>query len=101
MVGLGPPAGELEGEAMSQIDYQRLVSELRDDPGALQEAAGLTGSAQSLMNWAAAKGYELTSMEAERLLENFQELSDDELDKVAGGEDAWGSGGSTPPPTGP
>jgi hypothetical protein len=29
------------------------------------------------------------------LLESLHELSDDDLDKVAGGEDAWGSGSTT------
>lgn len=87
---------------MSQTHYQRLVAELQGNSGVREEIAALSGSSQALFDWAAAKGYELSLDEIERLLESLRELSDDELDKVAGGEDAWGSGtGGTPPPTTP
>lgn len=87
---------------MSQTDYARLVTDLQGGSGAREEVLALAGSAQAVVSWAGAKGYELSVTEAERLLDSLQELSDDELDKVAGGEEAWGSGtGGTPPPTGP
>jgi hypothetical protein len=45
---------------------------------------------EALLQWARAKGFDLNLEEAERLVESLNELSDDELDKVAGGDDAWG-----------
>lgn len=89
----------LKGEAMSQTDYARLVTDLQMSSGAREEVVALAGSAQTVVGWAGARGYELTVEEAERLVESLRELSDDELDKVAGGEEAWGGGtGGTPPP---
>lgn len=86
---------------MSPTDYQRLIIDLQGHPGIRKEVATLSGTAQDLIGWSRAKGYELSLEEAERLLESLRELSDEELDKVAGGEEAWGSGGTTPPPTDP
>lgn len=86
---------------MSQTDYARLMTELQTNSGAREEVEAFAGSAQAVVHWAVGRGYELTLQEAECLLESLRELSDEELDKVAGGEDAWGSGGGTPPPTGP
>ncbi len=86
---------------MSPTDYMRFITELQASSGLREEVAPLS-TALALMSWAGARGYELSVEEAERLLESLEELSDDELDKVAGGEDAWGGGtGGTPPPTGP
>ena len=91
----------LKGETMSQTDYARLLTDLQTSSDIREEVEALAGSAQAVLRWALGRGYELTLQEAECLLESRRELSDDELDKVAGGEDAWGSGGGTPPPTDP
>ena len=87
-----------------------LLEHLQRIPADRAELENLQPRGEALIRWAQAKGFDLSEEEARRLLESLQELSDDELDKVAGGDDAWGStttggtggtgstGGTTPPP---
>lgn len=69
------------------------------------------GGSIHLLQWASAKGYSLSRQDAEKVVESLCELSDDELDKAAGGDEAWGGstggaggtggtggGGTTPTP---
>jgi len=88
-----------------------LLDHLQRVSGDRAELETLRPHGEALVQWARAKGFDLNMEEAERLLESLNELSDDELDKVAGGEDAWGGStttggtggttggtGGTPPP---
>ena len=80
---------------MSGRYLARLLEHLQRAPGGRAELEALGPGVESLMGWAESKGFGLTREEAGRLLESLRELSDDELDKVAGGEDAWGGTGGT------
>lgn len=79
---------------MSRADLERLSTDLDNDPGLGAEFARLGGDAASWVRQAESKGYHLTSEEAVSLSSSFDEMSDDDLDHVAGG---WtgddGSGG--------
>jgi hypothetical protein len=84
-------------------DYQHLLRDLQENPGLRAELGGADQGSASLAHWAKARGYEISEREAAVLLESLNELSDDDLDKVAGGDAAWGgtttgTGGGTPPP---
>jgi predicted ribosomally synthesized peptide with nif11-like leader len=78
---------------MKSAEFERLLSNLRGDD-ILREEFRRLGDLEQTMHLAAAKGYRLTRQEAEELLHSFQELSDEDLDKAAGG--AW----NDPPPPG-
>lgn len=72
---------------MSKPDFNRLVSDLKRNP-ALVEEMSVSGS----LEWARKHGYELTAEELAEVMESNRELSDDELEQAAGGDDGWGTG---------
>lgn len=78
-----------------RMDYQHLLKALQENTGLRAELQGLGHRCADLIHRALAHGFEITEKEAMALLESLHELSDDDLDKVAGGEDAWGSGSTT------
>lgn len=84
---------------MSRDDCARLLRDLRRDPALRAEAEALGEDADAVVRWAKARGYLLSQEEAASFFASRGELSDDDLDKVAGGDDAWGGTG-TPPPGG-
>lgn len=75
---------------MSRADLNRLLGDLRKTPDMLEELKGT--DPEAVIRWAGARGYDLTPGEAEELVASDRELSDDELEEAAGGEEAW------PPP---
>ena len=79
---------------MSNSEFDRLMEDLRGDFGLAEEVRRLADDPDAAIRWAAAKEYQLTRQDAERLFRSCDGLSDDELDKVAGG--AW----NDPTPTG-
>jgi len=73
---------------MSQADIQRFVSDLKANQGLLDEVkSGAVGLA-SLVELAQARGYDFTADEARAYIRGqaSQELSDEQLDAVAGGK---------------
>ena len=80
---------------MSKPGVERLVSDLKRNP-ALMEQMSASGPS---VEWAREHGYEVTEEELAQLMESNRELSDDELEQAAGGDDGWGTGtgGGTPP----
>ncbi len=69
---------------MSSIDARRLKVAAEESPGLFHELSAL--EPEALIQWAAGKGYELTVDEAcELKADSPQELSDDDLEQVAGG----------------
>lgn len=77
---------------MSRADLNRLLGDLQKTPGMLEEIRG--ADPEAAVRWAGARGYDLTSEEAEELVASDRELTEDELEEAAGGEEAW------PPPGG-
>lgn len=73
---------------MSRPDLERLVADLRQNPDLLKQ---LAASGQSV-EWVRERGYDVTQEELSQLAESNRELSDDELEQAAGGDDGWGTG---------
>lgn len=90
---------------MSRAELSRLLEDVRNTPRLLEELKGLVRDPEAAIRWAGDKGYDLDREDAADLRDGEQELSDDDLDQVAGGDDAWsptgGGTGGTPPPTPP
>jgi len=80
---------------MSMKDLERLMSDLRSDPTLMNEFRALGESREAWVRWGLERGYRFSVQEAEGLAASRGELSDDELDMVAGGWDGTtdGSGG--------
>lgn len=70
---------------MSRADLERLSADLESDMGLSEGFACLGNDVAAWVSRAQAKGYHLTNEEAAGLASSFDELSDDELDHVAGG----------------
>ncbi|MBL6934073.1 MAG: Nif11-like leader peptide family RiPP precursor [Alphaproteobacteria bacterium] len=73
---------------MSQADIERFVSDLNSDTGMMDELkSGSTGLA-SVVEFAGGKGYDISIDEAKAYIQEQakQELSDDQLDGIAGGK---------------
>lgn len=77
---------------MSTSELARLVADVETDAAlaaALSEMAA--ASPEDLVVWAAARGYTITAEEATTLHEG--ELTEEDLEEVAGGWDGQGGGG--------
>ncbi|HEX6861725.1 MAG TPA: Nif11-like leader peptide family RiPP precursor [Thermoanaerobaculia bacterium] len=79
---------------MSRADLNRLLGDLQKSPDLLEEWKGMAQDPEAAARWAGARGYDLTTGEVEDLVASDRELTDDELEDAAGGEEAW------PPPGG-
>lgn len=78
----------------------RFLQGVHNDPRRLEELRALIDNPDAAIRWASNQGFHLTSQDVEELCENGGELSDYDLDQVAGGEDGWvpgtgGTGGTT------
>ena len=73
-------------------DLQRLTAAAEKDPVLSEKLSTL--EAEALVEWAAAQGYSLTLGEAQGLSATYEELSDDDLEQVAGG---WTGNGPPDP----
>jgi len=80
---------------MSRFDLERFTADARKDPGMAGEISRMDADPRSLVQWAAEHGYRLTVDEAHGLASTVGELSDEELENVAGGWDE-----PAPPPGG-
>jgi predicted ribosomally synthesized peptide with nif11-like leader len=74
---------------MSSPELCRLLEDLRKDPILLNESRALLRNSEAALGWAAGRGYRLTLKDVMDLLDSDRELSDDDLDQAAGGDDAW------------
>ena len=73
---------------MSQAEVERFVESLKNDEGLRTELAGHASGVGSVVEFAKDKGYDITADEARDYIQSQsqRELSDDELDAVAGGK---------------
>ena len=76
-------------------ELKGFLQSLRTKPELLEELQSLLREPKTAIRWARERGCTLTPEDVAELQDYDQELSDDELDKVAGGDDAW------PPPPPP
>jgi predicted ribosomally synthesized peptide with nif11-like leader len=77
---------------MRSAELERLILDLQRDSALRAELQRFGEDVEHAVRQAMEKGYQLTRQDAEELIRSFQELSDEDLDKAAGG--AW----NDPPP---
>lgn len=70
---------------MSATALERLKADLQQDDVLHEDFQALDGDIALWVRWAGDLGYELTTGEAESLVEIHGELSDDDLELAAGG----------------
>lgn len=70
---------------MSRIEVDRFLTDLQKDSGLRQELADLGQDVEACVRWANAKGYAFTLEEALAVGAFDEDLSEDDLEKVAGG----------------
>ena len=73
---------------MSTVDIERFVADLKGNAALLGEAKAAPGGLGAMVDLAKSKGYDITVDEAKSYIADKanQELSDDQLDTVAGGK---------------
>lgn len=74
---------------MSSTELSRFLEDLRNEPRLLEESRTLLRDPEAALRWAREKGYHLTPADIQELLNSDRELSDDDLEQAAGGDDAW------------
>lgn len=79
-------------------ELKSFLQSLRMKPELLEELRSLLGDSAAAIRWAGERGCHLTPEDVAEIRASDQELSEDELDKVAGGDTAWPP---PPPPPGP
>ncbi len=79
---------------MSRPEMDRLLADLQTHPYLLTELRSLGTDPDQATLWARDKGYDLTPQELRELADSDQELSDEDLEEVAGGEEDWTPGGT-------
>ena len=70
---------------MSSSEADRFLTDLQNDAGLRQELENLGQDIEACVRWANAKGYAFTREEAETIGAFDADLSDDDLEQVAGG----------------
>ncbi len=76
---------------MSQAEFGRFLSDVKKDPELLKEFKRVSGDQQAWFRLANRKGYDINAADAQAL-QTSTELSDADLEKVAGG---WSIGCDT------
>jgi predicted ribosomally synthesized peptide with nif11-like leader len=85
---------------MSRLELERFTADFERDRALAEEFTRLGDDAAAWLRLAADRGYRLTAEEAQGLSSSHRELSDDELENVAGGDWSQGGGGGTTGGTG-
>jgi predicted ribosomally synthesized peptide with nif11-like leader len=70
---------------MSQAEFGRFLADLKKNPEMFSEFQKLTGDRPAWFKLAHEKGYNFTAEDAVALGKSSTELSDEDLEKVAGG----------------
>jgi predicted ribosomally synthesized peptide with nif11-like leader len=82
---------------MSSHELRSFLQSVRTKPEILEELRSRLQDPDAAVRWAREQGYRLTPEDIEEIRGCDQDLSEDELDKVAGGDTAW----PPPPPPNP
>ncbi|MBT5373899.1 MAG: Nif11-like leader peptide family natural product precursor [Rhodospirillaceae bacterium] len=82
---------------MSAADIERFVSDLQENASLLDEAKAVSGGVAAMADFAKSKGYDVTADEAKAYISEKanQELTDDQIDSVAGGKGGAGEAASS------
>lgn len=78
---------------MSTTEFERFLSDLQRDPELMEEFRSLTDNPETWVRWAGIKGYEITLEEAAELEDTHSEISDEDLERAAGGWEGGSGGG--------
>ncbi len=78
---------------MSKFETERFIKDFKNRPELSEEFTRLGDDPKAWVKLASARGYELTLEKAAGLCSSYTELSDDDLEDVAGGWDGNNSGG--------
>lgn len=71
---------------MSRNDFERFLEDLKNDPELRREFESLGTDTDSVIRWANGLGYQFSREETAELIAGYGgEISDDDLEKVAGG----------------
>jgi predicted ribosomally synthesized peptide with nif11-like leader len=70
-------------------ESERFVAALRQDRSLRQEVQDLASDREALHERVRAMGYSVTRRELDSIVASSTELSDEELEQAAGGEDPW------------
>ncbi len=79
---------------MISDELKSFLQSVRTKPDLMEELRSLLATPEAAIRWAASRGYRLTPGDLAEIAGCDEELAEDELDKVAGGDTAW------PPPSG-
>ncbi len=74
---------------MGRAELNRLLEDARQNPHLLEELRALLSDPEEALRWACNKGYLLLLKDIEELRDSDRELSDDDLEQAAGGDDNW------------
>jgi predicted ribosomally synthesized peptide with nif11-like leader len=74
---------------MSSSELNRFLEDVRKDPHLVDELRALLSDPDAALRWAGDKGYHLTREEVAEFCDSDRELSDDDLEEAAGGDDNW------------
>jgi predicted ribosomally synthesized peptide with nif11-like leader len=72
---------------MDDSELVRFLSDVRNDAALQEEIGRLKGDSEAFLHLVGGLGYRLTAKEREHLAASFAEISDEEIELVAGG--AW------------
>jgi predicted ribosomally synthesized peptide with nif11-like leader len=78
-----------EDQTMSSDELKSFLQSICTKPELLEELRSLLQAPDAAIRWARERGYHLTPADVAEIQQLDQELSDDELDQVAGGDTAW------------
>ncbi len=78
---------------MSRFQTERFIKDFQNRPELSEEFTSLGDNPEAWVKLASTRGYELTLEQASSLCSSYTELSDDDLEDVAGGWDGNGGGG--------
>ncbi|HTG33385.1 MAG TPA: Nif11-like leader peptide family RiPP precursor [Thermoanaerobaculia bacterium] len=74
---------------MSSAELNRFLEDVRKNPCLLDELRTLRHNPEAALLWAVDRGYHLTLGDLAETLDSDRELSDEDLDQAAGGDDNW------------
>lgn len=79
---------------MSHAEAERFVADLKNDAGMVEELKGQPASLDSVASFAKGKGYDISNDDAIAYLKvtKGDELSDEDLDAIAGGKSSSQTG---------
>ncbi len=82
---------------MSQSDIQRFIQDLKTNPELQEAIKGQSGGLEAVVAFATSQGYDISLDEAKAYIraQSQQELTDEQLDAIAGGKGGHHPGSNT------